>query len=62
MAIKVKEYKGIAYFQKRKDAEAHMKKFSQSPPARVVEYGRGSAVQVRVSGPYLNKAGQTDQT
>ena len=52
---KVKEHKGVAYFKTRKDAEAHMKKFA--PKGRVVEYERGHAVQTRISGPYLNKAG-----
>ena len=31
---KVKEYKGIAYFENRKDAESHMKKFA--PKGRIV--------------------------
>jgi len=56
-----KEYKhdmGVAYFKTRKDAEEHMKKFA--PKGRVVEFGRGYAVQTKTSGPYLNKAGKTD--
>ena len=53
---KVKEYKGIAYFENRKDAESHMKKFA--PKGRIVEYERGYAIQVRTSGPYLNKSGK----
>ena len=56
---KVKEYKGIAYFKDRKDAEAHMKKFA--PKGRVVEYDRGYAVQTKISGPYLNKSGKTEE-
>ena len=56
---KVKEYKGVAYFKTRKDAEAHMKKFA--PKGRVVEYERGYAVQTRIAGPYLNKAGKTEE-
>ena len=56
---KVKEYQGVAYFKTRKDAEAHMKKFA--PKGRVVEYERGYAVQTRTSGPYLNKAGKTEE-
>ncbi|MEK9895219.1 MAG: hypothetical protein VW518_02160 [Burkholderiaceae bacterium] len=56
---KVKEYKGTAYFKDRKDAEAHMKKFA--PKGRVVEYGRGYAVQTRISGPYLNKSGKVEK-
>lgn len=52
----VKEYKGIAYFENRKDAESHMKKFA--PKGRIVEYERGYAIQVRTSGPYLNKSGK----
>jgi hypothetical protein len=56
---KVKEYKGIAYFKDRKDAEAHMKKYA--PKGRIVEYERGYAVQVRIMGPYLNKAGKTEE-
>ena len=51
---KVKEYKGVAYFKTRKDAEEHMKKFA--PKGRVVEFGRGYAVQTKISGPYLNKS------
>ena len=38
---KVKEYKDVAYFKTRKDAEEHMKKFA--PNGRVVEFGRGNA-------------------
>ena len=56
---KVKEYKGVAYFKTRKDAEKHMKKFA--PKGRVVEYERGYAVQTRIAGPYLNKAGKTEE-
>ena len=56
---KVREYKGVAYFKNRKDAEAHMKRFA--PKGRVVEYERGYAVQTRISGPYLNKSGKTDE-
>ena len=56
---KVKEYKGVAYFKTRKDAEKHMKKFA--PKGRVVEYERGYAVQTRISGPYLNKSGKTEE-
>ena len=56
---KVKEYKGVAYFKTRKDAEKHMKKFA--PKGRVVEYQRGYAVQTRIAGPYLNKAGKTEE-
>jgi phage I-like protein len=55
---KVKEYKGIAYFKDRKDAEEHMKKFASK--GRVVEYERGYAVQTRTSGPYLNKSGKNE--
>ena len=51
----VKEYKDVAYFKNRKDAELHMEKFA--PKGRVVEYQRGYAIQVRISGPYLNKSG-----
>ena len=32
------QYKGVAYFKTRKDAEEHMKKFA--PKGRVVEFGR----------------------
>ena len=56
--IVVKEYKGVAYFKDRKDAEAHMKKFA--PKGRVIEYVRGYAVQTKISGPYLNKSGKGD--
>jgi hypothetical protein len=56
--LKVKEYKGNAYFKQRKDAEDHMKRFA--PAGRIVEYDRGYAVQVRISGPYLNKEGKHD--
>ena len=56
---KVKEYKGVAYFKDRKDAEAHMKKFA--PKGRVREYERGHAVQTRIAGPYLNKAGKVEE-
>jgi len=56
---KVKEYKGVAYFKTRKDAEEHMKKFA--PKGRVVEFGRGYAVQTRISGPYLNKTGKAEE-
>ena len=56
---KVKEYKGIAYFENRKDAESHMKKFA--PKGRIVEYERGYAIQVRTSGPYLNKSGKINE-
>ena len=56
---KVKEYKGVAYFKTRKDAEEHMKKFA--PKGRVVEFGRGYAVQTKISGPYLNKSGKTEE-
>ena len=50
------EYQGVAYFKTRKDAEEHMKNFA--PKGRVVEFGRGYAVQTKTSGPYLNKAGK----
>jgi hypothetical protein len=53
--IKVKEYKGVAYFKLYKEAEQHMRKYAES--GRIVEYIKGYAVQVRLSGPYLNKAG-----
>ena len=56
---KVKEYKGVAYFKDRKDAEAHMKKFA--PKGRVVEYDRGYAVQTKIAGPYLNKSGKVEE-
>ena len=56
---KVSEHKGVAYFKDRKDAEAHMKKFA--PKGRIVEYERGYAVQIRISGPYLNKSGKEDK-
>ena len=56
---KVKEYKGVAYFKTSKDAEAHMKKFA--PKGRVREYERGYAVQTRIAGPYLNKAGKVEE-
>ncbi len=56
---KVKEYKGVAYFKDLKDAEAHMKKFA--PKGRVREYERGYAVQTRIAGPYLNKAGKVEE-
>ena len=56
---KVKEYKGVAYFKDRKDAEAHMKKFA--PKGRVREYERGYAVQTRIAGPYLNKSGKVEE-
>jgi len=58
-AKKVTEYKGIAYFKDHKDAKEHMKKFA--PEGRVVEYGRGYAVQTRISGPYLNKSGKVSE-
>lgn len=53
--IKVIDYKGIAYFKNRKDAENHKRKYAAS--GRIVEYIKGYAIQVRISGPYLNKAG-----
>jgi hypothetical protein len=56
---KVKEYKGVAYFKDRKDAEAHMKKFA--PKGRVREYDRGYAIQTKISGPYLNKSGKVEE-
>ena len=56
---KVKEYKGVAYFKTSKDAEAHMKKFA--PKGRVREYERGYAVQTRIAGPYLDKAGKVEE-
>ena len=56
---KVKEYKGVAYFKDRKDAEAHMKKFA--PKGRVREYDRGYAIQTKIAGPYLNKSGKVEE-
>lgn len=53
--IKVIEYKGNVYFKNRKDAENHKRK--HAPSGRIVEYIKGYAIQVRISGPYLNKAG-----
>ena len=52
----VKEYKGVAYFQKWKDATAHMEKYA--PLGRIVSYQRGLAIQVKISGAYLNKNGE----
>ena len=56
---KVKEYKGVAYFKDRKDAEAHMKKYA--PKGRIREYDRGYAIQTKIAGPYLNKSGKTEE-
>ena len=42
-------HKGVAYFEKRGDAQA---KSTELPGSRVVEYQRGYAVQYRISGPY----------
>ncbi len=54
--MNVKEYKGVAYFQKWKDATAHMEKYA--PLGRIVSYQRGLAIQVKISGAYLNKNGE----
>ena len=54
----IHEYRGIAYFKDRKDAEAHMKRFA--PKGRVVGYEMGYAVQTRISGPYLNRSGKVE--
>tara|TARA_R100001079_G_scaffold95344_1_gene58373 strand:- start:493 stop:678 length:186 start_codon:yes stop_codon:yes gene_type:complete len=51
----MKQYKGVAYFKNYKDARLHMKK--HAPNGRLVSYERGWAVQVRISGPYLDKFG-----
>lgn len=55
----IHEYRGIAYFKDRKDAEAHMKKFA--PKGRVREYDRGYAIQTKIAGPYLNKSGKVEE-
>ena len=46
------EYKGVAYYPNRKDAELRMGE--DAPDGRIVEYLRGYAIQIRVSGPYLS--------
>ena len=46
------EYKGVAYYPNRKDAELRMGE--DAPNGRIVEYLRGYAIQTRISGPYLS--------
>ena len=53
--IKVKDHKGVAYFEQYKHAIEHKMKYAST--GRVVSYNRGYAVQVKISGPYLNKEG-----
>ena len=50
---------GVAYFQDFNDARDHGQKHGKGYPAcRVVSYGRGFAVQARISGPYFGKNGE----
>mgnify|MGYP003644419451 FL=1 len=53
--MRVKDYKGVAYFKSYEDAKGHMEKYAKI--GRLVSYIRGWAVQTRISGPYLNKTG-----
>ena len=53
--MNVIEKKGTAYFKDWRDADAHRK--THAPAGRLVEYLLGWAVQVRKSGPYLDKKG-----
>ena len=53
------EEDGVAYFQDFNDARDHGQKHGKGYPAcRVVSYGRGFAVQARISGPYFGKNGE----
>jgi len=47
-----KQYKGVAYYPSREEAELRMAE--DAPTGRVVAYTRGWAVQIRISGPYLS--------
>lgn len=45
-------YRGVYYFPTRADAFAYA--VAQGAPTdRIIEYGRGFAIQLRASGPYL---------
>ena len=49
----------VAFFQDFNDARDHGQKYGKGYPAwRVVSYGRGFAVQARISGPYFGKNGE----
>jgi hypothetical protein len=56
-AVRVTEHRGIAYFADYSDAVRHNARYVAGM-GRLVLYGRGWAVQVYVSGPYLNAAGE----
>ena len=48
-------HKGVFYFASRKDAQRHAETHGW-PTDRIIEYGRGHAIQLRVSGPYVGPA------
>lgn len=48
----MKIYKGDYYFPSKKEAYRHAVQHGW-PTSRIIEYGRGWAIQLRVSGPYV---------
>ena len=48
----MKTYKGIFYFPSRESAESYARK-NGFPLNRIIAYGRGYAIQTKVSGPYV---------
>lgn len=49
--MKIHTYKGTTYFSEYSDARTVR---DNLPGSRIVEYGRGFAVQIRKSGPYFS--------
>jgi hypothetical protein len=54
--MKYRERKNVVYFHDYSDAREHKNRYA--PNGRIVSYGLGWAVQVRISGPYLNAKGE----
>jgi hypothetical protein len=55
--MKYRERKGVVYFHDYRDAREHKNRYAPND-GRIVSYDLGWAVQVRISGPYLNAKGE----
>ena len=52
-------HKGIVYFRELKEAQRQLDAaWEEFPEARIVQYGRGFAIQIRKSGDYLGPNGR----
>lgn len=54
--MKTRTHKGIFYFPTHRSAHAYAAEHDAPASNRIIQYGRGYAIQLHVSGPYVGPA------